>query len=160
MEGDIYQWQEEKRAKKRNNVKGGREDDKPSHEIKVNQVMPSFSDGQQQNDFARYQHQPSNGSASSTPLLTCLCGPQGTHTCLVDCPSYQRAQDVKQRWCLLTGSGACFRCLEFGHRATECPDGCCTKEGCDRRHHPSLHVGSSRTIPKNYEHPSSNGYQG
>ena len=73
---------------------------------------------------------------SSSP---CLCSSTGVHACLAECSSYRHAKTVSERWSLLVGRGACFRCLKFGHIAIQCPEGNCTINGCQQNHHPSLH---------------------
>ena len=60
--------------------------------------------------------------------------------CLLNCPSYRANQCPEQRWRYVKDSGACFRCLRYGHQATECPKGACNVDGCLQRHHPTLHV--------------------
>ena len=89
---------------------------------------------------------PSDNRSAPTDR-TCLCGPGGSHTCLAECPVYKRASDVDARWDLIKPSGACFRCLKFGHRATRCRVGSCGVEGCRRRHHASLHKERHRRPP-------------
>ena len=75
----------------------------------------------------------------SQPSPPCLCGPLGSHSCLAECNSFRHAKTVSERWSLLVGRGACFRCLKFGHIAVQCPEGNCTVNNCYQNHHPSLH---------------------
>lgn len=80
---------------------------------------------------------------SSIPTIpsiqACLCTDGSSHSCLLDCPIYNTVQTVDERWRLLVGRGACFRCLEFGHKARDCSFKSCGVMGCDEKHHPSLH---------------------
>ena len=59
---------------------------------------------------------------------------------LLSSPLYHQDQPPEQRWAYVKQSGACFRCLQFGHKAATCPDGICGLHGCRRHHHPTLHV--------------------
>ena len=72
-------------------------------------------------------------------LPACLCGPQGRHDCLANCPAYGQAPNVTARWELIKHSRVCFRCLKYGHRADRCSEGTCSVPGCGRHHHILLH---------------------
>ena len=123
--GDLNQWREETRGKKRDGGRG----DRRTQEVKINAIAP-----------VPKKHTPAPGGAGSPePSPNCLCGPQGQHKCLANCPSYIRAPDVKARWELIQHKWVCFRCLHWGHKANHCPEGACGVDGCDRRHHATLH---------------------
>ena len=149
--GDIYQWQEENRAKKRNSGKGGKGDHKPSHEVKINQVKAGPPGGKQQNAFAPHRQPPPSGAPSPNHLLTCLCGPEGGHSCMASCPAYIRAPDVQARWDLIKHVRVCFCCLKPGHLAPDCTEGACGINGCGRRHHATLHQ-DKQNVPRHSSH--------
>ena len=135
---DINQWVEELKA------------DKLSPDLGTNSNPPDFD-----NEFASETDVADSDSIVEdrtdveievkSPLdaaTSCLCGSRlevSCHSCLADCPSYKQAHNVDQRWKLLVGQGACFRCLRFGHKAIDCPEGPCLVEGCSQHHHASLH---------------------
>ena len=76
-----------------------------------------------------------------------LC--QGTHQRLDQCPRYVNA-DSDQRYSMTKDSRNCFGCLAPGHRINDCPqyDALrCGVDGCDRRHHPTLHYYYSTRQP-------------
>ena len=119
---EINYWREESRLQKK-------DPPKDTKHTKVNQTQVIRSSG------------PTETGDNTVPptTRTCLCGPQGGHTCLAECPTYQRAPDVEARWKLIKPSGVCFRCLKFGHLANRCRVGACERQGCRGRHHITLH---------------------
>ncbi|KAJ8049254.1 hypothetical protein HOLleu_01926 [Holothuria leucospilota] len=50
-----------------------------------------------------------------------------------------QAKSIEERIELLKEKRACFRCLKVGHVVIDCRSGVCGKDGCKRKHHPSIH---------------------
>ena len=74
----------------------------------------------------------------------CTCGRRHT---LARCPDFlKKTSDERAR--AVGESGRCFVCLEPGHRSRHCTsDERCGEDGCDGRHHRTLH-GSGRVFPR------------
>ena len=80
------------------------------------------------------------GQGSSSPAKACICGPQGNHISLANCPKYIQTTGRAAKWALIKEHGAlCFLCLRAGHKANQCSEEPCQINGCGRRHHASLH---------------------
>ena len=74
------------------------------------------------------------------PTFDCVQCKNGTHK-LEDC-SFFKALIPSKRNAYIRDQGICFHCLDGKHRIKECTykEGVkCSKEGCDRYHHPLLH---------------------
>ena len=164
--GDINQWEEAANASRSNKTDHPRPKSKGA--VKINQYSTQV--GQAYHQLAYPPIVPSNSWGMAAGRI-CLCDPSLglTHSCLSECPSYQAAQDIPQRWVLVQQAGpVCYRCFRKGHKAHECPEGPCGINGCTRRHHPSLHDPTkeyrprrSKGGPGNYaaSYPRPYGYQ-
>ncbi|XP_033097624.1 uncharacterized protein LOC117101699 [Anneissia japonica] len=74
------------------------------------------------------------------PLLAnswCLIHDSAQHT-TEDCRAYL-AKAVTDRIQLVKEKRVCFRCLKPGHGVFKCKKGYCGKDGCQRKHHPSIY---------------------
>ena len=59
---------------------------------------------------------------------------------MTSCETWKKAA-VNDRWEFAKKFGLCFRCLKKSHRIRRSSlKGTCPVEGCERRHHPQLHV--------------------
>ena len=148
--GELSQWHEEARSKKRESKDKNKND--PKHKVPPSAKINNFAirgAGNSQAPPAWPLPQPSN------PTPTCLCGPNGTHNCVANCPIYVQTTTVDDRWALLKQNGhICFRCLKLGHKANRCHEGSCQTNGCESRHHITLHRNQSRN--RNTSRSSSN----
>ena len=132
--GDLNHWREDLRSK---NQDPGQ--DRQPNPTKVNAaVVEGIGAVPQSGALPQWPQLPAEIGGNGLQSASCLCGSPG-HSCLADCSSYRHARTVNERWSLLVGRGACFRCLKFGHIAIRCPEGNCSVNGCQQNHHPSLH---------------------
>ncbi|KAJ8039805.1 hypothetical protein HOLleu_13921 [Holothuria leucospilota] len=68
---------------------------------------------------------------------TCVIHEKAQHH-TESCRAYQ-AKSIEKRIEPLKEKRACFRCLKVGHVVIDCRSGVCGKDGCKRKHHPSIH---------------------
>ena len=81
---------------------------------------------------------PNNTFTTSEAKIECLIC-KGEHVVTL-CETWKKAA-VNDRWELAKKFGLCFRCLKRSHRIGRCSlKGTCPVEGCEKRHHPQLHV--------------------
>ena len=144
---EMNHWREEIKSHERNTPKQNRKGSTKINNFQTDDIS------QNQNLVAQLtETPPPDHSTSDLPLNAninavtlgpkggCLCGPQGRHKCIADCPVYQQAQGIPAKWALVWNTeGFCYRCLHSGHDARKCSFGVCGKDGCDRLHHITLH---------------------
>ena len=139
---ELHQWKEEGRVNRKREFNKEKGDGKPKG-AKINVAMVQRSEGSPLGPTS------SHSQVSGYVLPPCLCGPQGAHACIAECPAYIRAADLESKWQLLKQHGdICYRCLRTGHRANRCSEGSCKISGCRSRHHPSLHYGRLPRYPR------------
>jgi len=138
-QGILNQWREEALIEGKNETEGDKnnvvEEDTGLSPIKMNVIEAHVGQVEDSEPEPPDEDECQPGSHSST----CLCQSPAKHDCLGSCPRYKQARTVDERWSLLVGRGACFRCLKYGHAAAYCPEGYCSVGNCYERHHPSLH---------------------
>ena len=158
----MNHWREESQSHKRNDQKQeGRTNTKINSFQTAETLQEPILDTSQ--EPSAVHPSPSQPHSSNVNMVTveptrgCLCGPNGSHECLADCPAYKQAQGIQEKWSLVWNiEGFCYRCLKGGHDAVRCQLGVCGKDACDRLHHITLHK-PEHIGPKPRRRPSRSG---
>lgn len=73
----------------------------------------------------------------------CLVCDRSGHSA-TSCEELKKA-DAQRRWDVAKEKKLCFRCLRYRNRTHSCRAEICKVDGCERRHHPMLHISKVET---------------